>query len=304
MNQLEPTFHPYYCDKDADITLVSSDGGYFKVHSIILRLSSEVFAGMLTLPQPSSTAGLANQNAVQLQEEAEIISDLLDSMYPRRPELDIRRKTIAYIIRLSAAADKYDVADVNRNLKKMMMTDTDNFPGLPLERYILASSRGWTNEARSVSQYCPPPNANLYRDSLTSLDTTSLLNFMSLHQYRKDMMLRALSISYQTNQSEEVRHKSLRWECLGPHGSPFHGCRSNNHDKGVWHIFKLNALLELEKYSPIEAKDRFGEDSAFWTRLTPLWDDECGKCETKFFISAMVRKEFARILNILPTMVE
>ncbi|THG95434.1 hypothetical protein EW145_g7959, partial [Phellinidium pouzarii] len=118
MSDWELDLHHSYCDSDADITLESSDGVRFRVHSLILRLSSEVFAGMIAIPRvPSheSTKG----DIVHLTEKSDITLALLDSIYPRRspPQLE----PFSFVLRLATAADKYDIFDVTSRIRGLFV---------------------------------------------------------------------------------------------------------------------------------------------------------------------------------------
>lgn len=281
------------------------------VHSLILKLSSDVFAGMVNIPKPhaSSEEQAENANVVHLEEDRDIIKDLLDVIYPRRPMLDIRNQSISYISRFAEAADKYDILDAVQNLRHMLTLNVAEFPGTFLEKYVLACSYGWKDEARHLSQFCPPYNTQLHRETFKSLSSVSLLDLLDLHQTRKEMMMSALHISYQTTIADEIRLKTLRWECLGLHGalsSTSQACRSLNHDKGLWHLLKFHVLAELEKRSPVEARSRLGEGGGFWNErsLNPVWEDECNKCSTKFFTRGVLEREFGRIVERMPMTIE
>lgn len=57
--------------KKSDLTLVSSDGTRFLVHSVIMSEASEVFANMFEMPQPT---GASQETAeVVLAEDAETL---------------------------------------------------------------------------------------------------------------------------------------------------------------------------------------------------------------------------------------
>ena len=198
--------------------------------------------------------------------------------------LRFRRLTFSHISRLAAAAEKYDVPDLSRGLRQTMTSDIYKFPGTFLENYALSCSYGWKEEANFVSQFCPPPSVRLHNEFLMMLDTSSLLKLIGLHQARKEIVTHALSISYQKNIPEETRLKNLRWEFLGNH--PNSECRSQHHDKGLWHLLKCHLISELERSAPIETKDKLGEGGPFWSesRLTPIWCEECTKCSKTFLM--------------------
>ncbi|KAH8809505.1 hypothetical protein DL96DRAFT_1821786 [Flagelloscypha sp. PMI_526] len=89
---------PTFNSADADVTLKSSDGTLFKVHSQHLAWASGAFPPLSSNPD----------EIVEMSENSEILENLLGFMYPRRhPHLhDIKFETLAG---LAEAAEKYEV---------------------------------------------------------------------------------------------------------------------------------------------------------------------------------------------------
>lgn len=54
----------------SDLTLVSSDGVHFRVHSVMLSEASEVFDAMLAIPQPQASIVDSEPPLVTLSEDA------------------------------------------------------------------------------------------------------------------------------------------------------------------------------------------------------------------------------------------
>ncbi|KAH8111718.1 hypothetical protein DFH11DRAFT_1611462 [Phellopilus nigrolimitatus] len=241
-------YNKFYNDPDADITLQSSDGVRFKVHSLILRLSSDALAS-----NPAD-------EIVQLSEGGDIIISLLNSIYPRRPRPKLSSLPFSFVSRLVAAADKYDLLD-----------------------YALASRHGWDSDARSISQFIPPPNTSNppQRTVLESMGTASLLKLFDLHRRRRDIIIRALSISYDKNAVADIREHHLRWEVISREHAE--DCRSQTHDKLAWANLKLFILTEMDRISPDEVFRKLQSEVLNSNRLKDIWEGQCSKCSARFF---------------------
>lgn len=289
--------HKVYHSDDGDVTLRSCDKVLFKVHSVILKLASDVFSGMISLPNSSAFVN----DVVNLTEKGEIIEVLLDSIYPRRrSSLKFGEYTFNFLSRLADAADKYDILDVTETLKSML--HEAKFPGSALERYALASRQGWTEVVKITVKQMPPPQTDntIQMRILKTLDTQSLLNLFNLHQRRKSFLLRALNISFQRNATNNSRDNILRWECLSlSHAAT---CRSQAHDKTIWAAFKMAVLSFFEITAPVECALIFGYGASFWDRheLNGLWADLCTKCNNLFFNKVEFAIEFIRVILLLP----
>lgn len=100
-------FHPSYSDVHADLVLLSKDGVRFRVHSLILKLASGFFRGMLGIPKAESEGP---EDAIPMEENADVIGALLDTVFPsyflKYPELSSRIVTLADPLLI--AAGKYD----------------------------------------------------------------------------------------------------------------------------------------------------------------------------------------------------
>lgn len=67
--------------KKSDLTLVSSDGVRFHVSSSMMSEASEIFEGMLGIPQPIDTS-MTDERVVKLEENAATLKLLLSWIYP------------------------------------------------------------------------------------------------------------------------------------------------------------------------------------------------------------------------------
>ena len=121
---------------DADVILRSADGVNFYAHKNILRLMSDFFADMFSLPQPaSSNTPSANDVAdgtpgailpvVPVSEDTETLDGILRMCYPVRdpPLPDVRS-----LSSLLEGAKKYQMYEVLRVLKEQLKAFCNDHP--------------------------------------------------------------------------------------------------------------------------------------------------------------------------------
>ncbi|VDB87552.1 unnamed protein product [Peniophora sp. CBMAI 1063] len=101
------TLDEQFNSTDADISLRSSDGVIFAVHSFILRWISPFFADMLSLPQTSDSAG-DQRPVIDMSEDSASIRTLLRFSYPHTFCADPELEKVADIKRAAVIARKFD----------------------------------------------------------------------------------------------------------------------------------------------------------------------------------------------------
>lgn len=295
------TMHSIYNTEDADITFRSCDNVIFKVHSVILKFASDVFSGMVSMP---SSANSVN-DIILLSESSQILEVLFDSIYPRRRTLlRLEEFQFPFIFKLIDAAEKYDIFDIIGLTKQMVVRRA--LSGSALEHYAIASRHQWLDVIVHISRFIPPPQTEnpAQRCTLEMIDTSNLLKLFSLHQRRRAALIRALSISYQKNLSDDIRDNHLKWEEISEDHSC--GCRSQAHNKVTWAAFKMAVLSLFDLTSPYDCTQKFDRKSSFWadSKLKELWSDRCTKCSEEYFSKDSLCSEFSRVLGMLPSSVE
>lgn len=154
-----PFDNPY---GDADLILRSSQGLDFYVHKSILRIASEFFATMLSLPQPSTlhvrgpdtntSGGSAGDSSatlpvVPVTEDDRCLEDVLRLCYP--PAIPKREfSNVATVSPLLAAAQKYQMAQVVDNLTTQLKSFSSSHP---LEVYAEAFHRHLDDIAKTAA---------------------------------------------------------------------------------------------------------------------------------------------------------
>ena len=67
---------------DADIVIQSCDSVNFRVHKLVLSLSSAFFGDMFSLPQPFNQEVVDGLPVVRLSEDADVLKCLIPMLYP------------------------------------------------------------------------------------------------------------------------------------------------------------------------------------------------------------------------------
>lgn len=140
---------PPFDRDDADLIIRSSDGVDFRVHRIILSLSSYFFADMLALPQPSGTASIPIVDVTEDSHSCHTFDMFLRFSYPI---IDPEVKSLLELRKVLTAAVKYDAAIVVHAMKKIMVSP----PSLnkePLRVYAIACIFGLEEEAQIAADY-------------------------------------------------------------------------------------------------------------------------------------------------------
>jgi len=140
-----PLMAPYeFYAPDTDAILRFSDGKELRVHRLILILSSPVFRGMFSLPQPADMP--SEIPSVDVPEPSDILQPFIQYLYPRSPP---RISDISVWEALYAIADKYAAEVVTDLLRDMLIPRF--LETSPLRVYALASRWGLEEEAKIAS---------------------------------------------------------------------------------------------------------------------------------------------------------
>ena len=137
---------PYNFDTpDADVILRSSDGKEFRVHLLILSLTSPVFQDMFNLPQPTESP--PQTPSIDFPKSSNIIQPFIQYLYPQSPPeiSDIEMWAALYTI-----TDKYNTEVVMDLLKGVLVSCF--LEVFPLCVYTLASHWGFEEEVKIASR--------------------------------------------------------------------------------------------------------------------------------------------------------
>ncbi|KAI0645775.1 hypothetical protein C8Q79DRAFT_1010686 [Trametes meyenii] len=126
----EPGVSPLFDHDDADVIFRSCDGVDFRLHKVILRLTSPVLRDMFSLPDEPSQGD--TPQTVEVSESTTTLENLLSFCYPmEHPEF----MQLSRLLTVLEAAQKYDMSFVMKplvaNLKRFL-------PSEPLRLYAIA----------------------------------------------------------------------------------------------------------------------------------------------------------------------
>ncbi|KAF8639046.1 hypothetical protein AX17_001769 [Amanita inopinata Kibby_2008] len=141
-------------DPKADLILRTVDNVDFYVHQAILRLSSPVFASMLSLPQSppqkAEDAETASQPVpvVDISEDSKVLYYLLSWVDPRGA-MEIKLFDLEDIANLLIRAEKYDMEAVKNRLLTFVYLGRDNWRQIPVALFAL----GWRFQHKKLADF-------------------------------------------------------------------------------------------------------------------------------------------------------
>lgn len=296
--------HPAYSSGDADLVLKSSNGTQFRVHTLLLRMASDVFADMLSFPQEQGTD--STDSVVHLAEDEAVVASLLDVIYPRRPTVEL--KTVEFAAQLAEAADKYDLPDVTTLVRSALIQPS--FPGSPLQTYALSCRFGWSAEADTASERTL--SDSLYTPAaqriLATLDGISVLKLINLHRERKRSILQAFNIAYDPTPQQQAledfdweafvisQRRRFRWRIITE--SHARVCSSKSHNDAIWTALKFDVSYMLDGQP---SGDRMRDHYWDAPRIDDIRQEKCEACQTHLFTMSGFAKEFRRIWKFFPS---
>ncbi|KAL5492720.1 hypothetical protein ACEPAI_4167 [Sanghuangporus weigelae] len=255
----EVEVHPDYNDHESDLILVSGDGRRFRVHSLIMKLASDVFKTMID----AAPVQVSSEEPIPVQENGDIIKDLLDVIYPNKLPFRYASPTFEHIRQVCYAAEKYEMPGVLQMMQLFLRTMIENVP--PLLAFALASRYEWPEALRLISTatlkldlYCPQSIKDLH-----FIPTHWLLKLMELHRNRRKLLV-----------------ASLDWKSSRETMTPYSIAQSS------WAVLKHRISEEMERKSDGSS---IGEES-FWLRaeFEDLWHMTCEECHETYSDSTNV----------------
>ncbi len=153
---------------DANLIVRSSDGVDFRVHKLVLAVSSPFFKDLLSLPQPSDGESVDGLPVVQFPEDSELLNSLFSMVYPLRPvipksydqvlymlgRLTVRSNVYYKVLYLLAACQKYEMASVQSIIRGKV--SYGEFPApkgtAAFAAYAIASSKGLIPEMEKAAR--------------------------------------------------------------------------------------------------------------------------------------------------------
>lgn len=181
-------YHHRYKHEDGDVTLSTSDGLKFRVHSFLLKTNSSVFRDMLDLARPS------DDSEVILTEDSKTLASLLDFVYPSDAPSLPKPATLRDVNVLVEVSDKYNMPRVIASLRSIVLGE-EKYRTSPIDLYALACKWKWQDVAEVASTETLKINLNEDEciGKLKQLDAADICRLLQLHAQRKRQIVQCLS---------------------------------------------------------------------------------------------------------------
>ena len=136
---------------EASIIIRSSDQVNFRIHKLVLAMSSPFFKDLLSLPQPPDAEVVDGLPVVALPEGAGLLNSLISLLYPITPVIpDSYQKALA----LLAVCEKYEMESVQSYIR--FAIKYGKFPAPVRDKgfsaYAIASGLGLALEAQDAAR--------------------------------------------------------------------------------------------------------------------------------------------------------
>lgn len=265
--------HPDYKFDDADLSIRSSDGRLFRVHSLIMRMVSSAFKDMLDVKRTVLRKDDASivEGPVVLDENAAVLSTLFDMVYPGHAPPSTM--TTAHFHAVAIAAEKYQISTLTKVFQQIILGEgvttsltserTDEPDYRAIEEYGIALNLEWkdiSDELSSRTLSCDlnsPLGLELLAPIQNSTDSSAVLKLHLLHKRRRIWLFNALCLlvddtSGQIGTNKEHQKCSSSFEGVVSHRPTLlhatgTGCRHRQWiDVPAWLKLKLKVLSMLE----------------------------------------------------------
>ncbi|TCD63992.1 NADH-cytochrome b5 reductase [Steccherinum ochraceum] len=281
--------HPEFADDTADIILASSDNIHFRVHSVILKVSSGWFRTLFTLPQSGGAEDDGGSESrpkeiIPMNEPASTLEVVLSMVCGK--EIPVARlQSIDFIEELLQVAEKYDMpgaASIVRLSVSLSLVKTH-----PIRVYGIACRWGWTDVARTASAHTVHLDL-LARQNVLELrhvSSVDLTRLMLLHRRRRDEFRAKL------DSTEMFYANVVPGKCTG--------CNADiSHYR--WHALKYAWTVLLEEKPMVVAQ----KDLLEKPELLEVLDTKCPRCHKTLYNAESTLQNLRHILEELPTSVE
>ena len=138
---------------NADIIIQSCDSINFRVHKLVLSLSSPFFGDMFSLPQPSESDQevVDGLPVVRLSEDAEVLKCLLTMLYPIPSIIPNSYNKILVVL---SASQKYDMDGVQSCIRDSIQVKKLPLPtgAATFRAYAIASAGGLSPEKETLAR--------------------------------------------------------------------------------------------------------------------------------------------------------
>ncbi|KAI0094684.1 hypothetical protein BDY19DRAFT_901812 [Irpex rosettiformis] len=181
--------HPSFNEPSADVTLASHEGTLFRLHSSYLCLASGWFRTLLSIPQSlatdSDTPPNPSETMIPMSESEHILVTLLSIIsWKSIPPLN----ELGFVENLLRAGEKYEMPSVI-SIARLAIMAGQILDTHPIRVYGIASSRGWTAEAKLASTKTIGLDllSPECMQDLETVDSLYMAKLLLLHRRRREL---------------------------------------------------------------------------------------------------------------------
>ncbi|KAF8596505.1 hypothetical protein BDV93DRAFT_65285 [Ceratobasidium sp. AG-I] len=271
-----PTFQP---PAGGDQVLQSSDGQEFRVHSILLTLSSSTFQEMF------ETEG-SRDLAIKLEEDRETLSLVLQSIYPGKPPV---ADNLALIQKGLAAAQAYSLEGLthilDQQLRLSMKENSTGFDPLAVwntaKAFDLTETQKLASELVTVTRHDFRKPETLIRVAQDYSQDAALIRLVGAQGARAKVLTDVLFAFHQYPMREEYKFLAC------------HACNSRvgnhrAHFSPTWMVWWAHAAHDFLMTNSLEAADPLFNPSVMYTHRTVC----CQGCLSEFTGNSQLHADF------------
>ncbi|KAG2367638.1 hypothetical protein BDR07DRAFT_1393163 [Suillus spraguei] len=281
--QVRFNYHPLFGSPDADVIFRSSEGTYYRLHSIVLRTTSGFFRPMLSLSDHVDGSGSSPQadpssetSPIGLQEKDGVLTRIFTMIsgieIPQWDSLDEIEEVLH-------AAEKYDMPGPISILRSAITSH--RFMANPLHVYAIAARYQWEEVLQHAAEACLaiPIHKRNYLPVLKRVPTDDLLRLIDLRRERRDAFLNAMSNKVQFTSG------SSREKCTC-------GKITDHHP---WYLFKLSVYMEMDEKPIVRNMDDMD-----WEAAKKLWSHKCMVCGRLMYDRTATMERIRPCIDRLP----
>ncbi|KAJ7115323.1 hypothetical protein C8R44DRAFT_794465 [Mycena epipterygia] len=176
-----------------DVILRSSDGVDFRVHRVVLSLTSPVFKDMFTVPQPDSEPDVP----IITMAESEALLDLMLRFWYPGTEPTVNSLQELHDV-LAVLISKFDIQSAAATGKRFLR---DYLPTEPVAVFAIASAHGWADVAKAAARQSLKLPLRVL-----DYDAPLALNYITAGAYHN-----LLKFHYRCGVAAKDTTESLRW---------------------------------------------------------------------------------------------
>ncbi|KAF8802651.1 hypothetical protein BYT27DRAFT_7111985 [Phlegmacium glaucopus] len=295
------SYHPLFSHPDGDVTLRSTEGTLYRLHSSTLCTSSGLFNTVFSLPQPN-TCRPSHNDQNPTSSNIKLYPDILDVYEADFPVEHIfkliygiptspPRMSFDEIETILALAEKWDTQGPIASLRTAF-SSPEFLNQYPIRCYALSKHYGWDYEAKLASTHTLALDLYdpIHAHSLDQLSSKDLLSLLNLHRKRRDMFRQLLN-----SPERFTAGNSSSYHC--------HRCGVTELDNRTWRELKNAIFLEMDR-RPLG--DAVVDEAADWPEALACWEARCTKegCGGQNYGRVATFRQIRTCIDILPSTVD